>query len=140
MVFEYSRRVLPIPEKIPFRLTRDLVDPILIDGINGEFRRIAIHTLQQLRDNGQVICGVASTLLHDPVSTFAAKPMGNNMDDNQPRHFVAETAISRLKEKLAGRGLSLQVMTAEQQVNKLLQQATDVENLCRVYVGWMPFI
>ena len=140
MVFEYSRRVLPIPEKIPFRLTRDLVDPIIIDGINGEFRRIATHTLQQLRDNGQVICGVASTLLHDPVSTFAAKPIGNNMDGNQPRHFVAETAISRLKEKLAGRGLSLQVLTAEQQVDKLLQEATDVENLCRVYVGWMPFI
>uniref|UniRef100_A0AC34R4Y1 Non-specific serine/threonine protein kinase n=1 Tax=Panagrolaimus sp. JU765 TaxID=591449 RepID=A0AC34R4Y1_9BILA len=138
MVFEYSRRVLPIPEKVPFRMTRDLVDPLLIDGINGELRRIAIHTLQQLRDNCEVIVGVASTLIHDPVSTFAAKCQKAGSDNN--RHFAAETAISRLKEKLAGRGLSMHVMTAEQQVDKLFQEATDVDNLSRVFIGWMPFI
>lgn len=138
MVFEYSRRVLPIPEKVPFRMTRDLIDPLLIDGINGELKRIAIHTLQQLRNNCEVIVGVASTLIHDPVSTFAAKCQKTDSDKN--RHFVAETAISRLKEKLAGRGLSMHVMTAEQQVNKLFQEATDVDNLSRVFVGWMPFI
>ena len=30
-------------------------------------------------------------------------------------------------------------LTIEQQVGKLIEQATLVENLCQLYVGWRPF-
>lgn len=63
MIFEYSKRVLPIPEKVPFRLTRDLVDPILIDGVNGKFKKISVHTLRHLRDNSQVIMSFISHII-----------------------------------------------------------------------------
>uniref|UniRef100_A0A914PKF1 non-specific serine/threonine protein kinase n=1 Tax=Panagrolaimus davidi TaxID=227884 RepID=A0A914PKF1_9BILA len=134
-IFEFSKRSLPIPERIPFRLTRDLVDPLLIDGVYGHLKDIAVHTMKQMRENARVIVGIASSLVHDPVSTFAAVSSQTNN-----RHFVAEAAISRLKEKLAGRDSSLFVLTPEQQVCNLIQDATNPENLSKVFVGWMPFI
>jgi ataxia telangiectasia mutated family protein len=117
MIFEYSKRVLPIPERVPFRLTRDIVDPILVEGVNGRFKHVAIHALEQLQQNAQVIVGIASLLLHDPISTFAAAKI---VDTDKPRNMFAETAISRLSSKLEGRDLSYVGQTPEQQVLFLL--------------------
>lgn len=108
MIFEYSKRALPIPEKVPFRLTRDMVDPILVEGVNARFKHVAIHAMEKLRENSQVIIGIASMLLHDPISSFGLNADGRNM--------LTETAISRLRSKLEGRDLSVSFQTVEQQV------------------------
>jgi ataxia telangiectasia mutated family protein len=134
MIFEYSHRILRIPETVPFRLTRDMLDPLLVDGINGSFKRIAVHSLEHLRENAQVLIGISSLLLHDPVSTFKEQ----SQSKGQP--LFAEMAILRLREKLAGRDLTYSEMTAEQQVTQLIKTARDPENLSRMFVGWMPFI
>lgn len=54
MIFEFSQRVLKFAETVPFRLTRELVDPILVDGVNGHLKIIAVRTLKKMRDNAQV--------------------------------------------------------------------------------------
>ncbi|KAE9421687.1 hypothetical protein Angca_003142, partial [Angiostrongylus cantonensis] len=54
MILEYSKRTLPIPERVPFRLTRDLLDPILIEGIGGRLLEEAVCAMQLLRENKQV--------------------------------------------------------------------------------------
>lgn len=54
MIFEYSQRVLNIVEKVPFRLTREMVDPLLIDGIDGLLKTIAVNTMEVMRENSQV--------------------------------------------------------------------------------------
>uniref|UniRef100_A0A7E4VXJ7 non-specific serine/threonine protein kinase n=1 Tax=Panagrellus redivivus TaxID=6233 RepID=A0A7E4VXJ7_PANRE len=137
MIFEYSKRTLPIPENIPFRLTRDVVDPILTDGINGRLRSVAIHTLKVFRENANVIVGIASTLIHDPVSTFAVVAP-HSQGQQKPRHLVAESAISRLREKLAGRDFDMREMPAERQVDRLLCDALNVEYLSQIFIGWAP--
>jgi hypothetical protein len=58
-----------------------------------------------------VLIGVASVLLHDPISTFL-----DNASFQDNRHFFAETAILRLREKLAGRDLTLVETSSDQQV------------------------
>lgn len=55
MIFEFSQRVLNFVERVPFRLTREMVDPILIDGIDGKLKTIAINTMEILRENSQVL-------------------------------------------------------------------------------------
>lgn len=50
-------------------------------------------------------------LLDDPVSSFA-----DYSHTEGDRHLIAETSISRLKEKLAGRDLAIKELDAEQQV------------------------
>lgn len=54
MVFEFGKRNLLIPERVPFRLTREMIDPILIEGVNGKFKNVAVDTLDRLRKNSQV--------------------------------------------------------------------------------------
>ncbi len=48
-------KLLPIPELVPFRLTRDLVDGMGIHGVEGTFRRCCEETLRVLRANQDVI-------------------------------------------------------------------------------------
>ncbi|KAK2747845.1 phosphatidylinositol kinase- protein kinase tor1 [Onygenales sp. PD_40] len=48
--------------------------------------------------------------------------------------------LSRVKEKLTGRDFkSTEELNVSDQVDKLLVQATSVENLCQHYIGWCSF-
>ncbi|VDM58818.1 unnamed protein product [Angiostrongylus costaricensis] len=99
MIFEYSKRTLPIPERVPFRLTRDLLDPILIEGIGGRLLEEAVYAMKLLRENNsKVILGLASVLLRETISNFEEVESNNG---DRPS-FVSETAIARLRDKLNG--------------------------------------
>lgn len=55
MILEYSKRTLPVPEQVPFRISRDLLDPILIEGIeNGQLADDCTNTIEKLKQNGKV--------------------------------------------------------------------------------------
>lgn len=55
MILEYSKRTLPVPEQVPFRITRDVLDPILIEGIeNGQLAEECTQIMEKLKENGKV--------------------------------------------------------------------------------------
>jgi ataxia telangiectasia mutated family protein len=60
-------RKLRIPEKVPFRLTNDIVDGLGITGVEGTFRQCAEHTLRVLRDSSDLIMTVLEVFKHDPL-------------------------------------------------------------------------
>ncbi|VDM66390.1 unnamed protein product [Strongylus vulgaris] len=97
MILEYSKRTLPIPERVPFRLTRDLLDPILIEGTGGRLAEESENAMQLLRDNAHVILGLASVLLRETISNFEEV----NPNHDRPS-FVSKTALARLRDKLNG--------------------------------------
>ncbi len=52
--------------------------------------------------------------------------------------------ILRIQSKLTGRdfnksGVGGDELTVDEQVDRLIRQAMDVENLCQLFVGWCPF-
>lgn len=48
--------------------------------------------------------------------------------------------LGRVKEKLTGNDFKAEEeLTVQEQVDKLLVQATSLENLCQHYVGWCSF-
>ena len=58
----------------------------------------------------------------------------------------AVTVMKRMGDKLGGRdgaahdaGQTDTVDDVEEQVERLIQQATSHENLCQAYIGWCPF-
>jgi ataxia telangiectasia mutated family protein len=51
-------RLLPLPELIPFRLTRDIVDGMGVAGTAGVFSRCCEETLLVLRENRQALLAV----------------------------------------------------------------------------------
>lgn len=73
IAFEQGK-LLPTPELMPFRLTRDMVDGFGVSGVDGAFRRCSEVTLQVLRRNKDVLLTVFEVLLHDPMFNWALSP------------------------------------------------------------------
>lgn len=60
-------RDLPVPERVPFRLTADMVDGMGTSGTRGVFQRCAEETLRVLRDGSETIVTVLEVFKHDPL-------------------------------------------------------------------------
>lgn len=64
-------------------------------------------------------------------------------DNNQPEALnkKALAIITRVRDKLTGRDFSHEeTLSVRQQVDLLIQQATNNENLCQCYIGWYVMI
>lgn len=73
IAFEQGR-LLPTPEQMPFRLTRDIVDGFGIAGVEGVFRRCSEVALSVMRSNKDVLLTVVEVLLHDPMFNWDLAP------------------------------------------------------------------
>lgn len=69
IAFEHGMK-LRIPERVPFRLTNDIVDGLGITGVDGTFRQCAQHTLRVLRESSELILTVLEVFKHDPLYTW----------------------------------------------------------------------
>ncbi|EWC44191.1 phosphatidylinositol 3-kinase tor2 [Drechslerella stenobrocha 248] len=60
--------------------------------------------------------------------------------EDQTQNSRALAVLSRVKDKLTGHDFRpSEELAVPDQVDKLLQQATSLENLCQLYVGWCAF-
>jgi FKBP12-rapamycin complex-associated protein len=55
------------PEKIPFRLTRMLINAMEVSGIEGNFRITCEHVMRVLRDNKDSVMAVLEAFVYDPL-------------------------------------------------------------------------
>ena len=71
----------------------------------------------------------------------ASAEMANGGDENREiQNARALQVLARVKEKLTGRDFRPdRELDVEEQVAKLIGQATSVENLCQHYIGWCSF-
>lgn len=69
IVFEEGKK-LRIPEKVPFRLTNDIVDGLGVTGVEGTFRQCSEHTLRVLRESSELILTVLEVFKHDPLHNW----------------------------------------------------------------------
>ncbi|KAK1055360.1 Serine/threonine-protein kinase tel1 [Friedmanniomyces endolithicus] len=146
-------KVLPLPEKVPFRLSRDIVDAMGITKTEGVFRRCCEFTMDALREDKDSIMTLLNVLRYDPlynwtVSPLRAKRMQDAAQGMNGNGANAEEANSRKKEQEAGeadRALSIvekklsKTLSTAATVNELIQQATDEGNLATLFAGWSAF-
>lgn len=66
IAFEQGK-MLPTPELIPFRLTRDLISALGCSGVEGVYRKSCEKTMEVLRQNKSTILTIVEVLLHDPL-------------------------------------------------------------------------
>lgn len=154
-------KALPTPETVPFRLTRDIESAMGVSGVEGMFRRSCEKTMEVLRFNAETIITILEVLLYDPLyfwtitpqqaytkqysnetrssSTSNSNTLQSDSEEDVSVNVSAERALLRLKQKLLGteEGRSSSV---DGQVEKLIQQARDPANLCRLYYGWQPYL
>lgn len=144
-------RVLPIPELVPFRLTRDIVDGMGATGIEGVFRRCCEFTLDAVREDKDSIMTLLNVLRYDPLHNWTISPLrAKRMQEAQSEmsrtgNGGAEQQSSRRKEQEAGeadRALSVvekklsKTLSTAAAVNELIQQATDETHLATLFQGW----
>lgn len=140
-------RFLTIPETVPFRLTRDMVDGLGVTGVAGVFSRGCEQVLRVLRTHAQYICGILDVLRYDPLYSWTLSPIRRRQlqhlrVENEPLEKVARQdtgseaslAVEVAKKKLRAGGLS-----DEAAVRVLVREATDPENLALIFAGWAPY-
>ncbi|KAL4891289.1 hypothetical protein BDV59DRAFT_182996 [Aspergillus ambiguus] len=151
VAFEQGR-VLPVPEVVPFRLTRDLVDGMGITKTEGVFRRCCEFTLEALRQESYSIMTILDVLRYDPLYSWTVSPLRmKKMQDtseagdgppvlpgavdkrqtNEPSE--ADRALTVVAKKLS------KTLSVTATVNELIQQATDEKNLAVLYCGWAAY-
>ena len=149
-------RILPVPELVPFRLTRDIVDGMGITKTEGVFRRCCEFTLEALRDEQYSIMTILDVLRYDPLYSWTVSPLRiaklqksrnneeSNIDEaeqndaelkgrkaarnaNEPSE--AERALEVVRKKLS------KTLSVAATVNDLINQAMDEQNLAVLYSG-----
>lgn len=138
-------KLLPIPELVPFRLTRDIIDGFGIQGIEGTFRRCSEEMMNLLRKNSSLIFTVLEVFIHDPLYKWALDPEKMlKVQKNEENQFQlkqkkgnrnAEMILIRLNEKLQGYEDG-EILSVKGQVNKLINQAKDPKSLSSMFSGW----
>eukprot|EP00727_Mastigamoeba_balamuthi_P014068 m51a1_g9284 putative phosphatidylinositol kinase tor2 (2481) ;mRNA; r:2709-12776 len=216
--FETAMHRASFPERIPFRLTRMLVNAMEVSGVEGTFRATCERVMKVLRDNKDSLLAVLEAFVHDPLINWRLLPqqqqqqqasqnqqqqqqqqigmqrgpsirawannddillhigetpggsmfrsIGDVADDvagrtlatsagsspAMPQLSAAEAAASdtlneralsvmkRVTQKLNGRDFNAElILDVHAQVDRLIRQATDLENLAGCYRGWCPF-
>lgn len=132
---------MPIPEKVPFRFTQNVIDGLGITGPEGTFRRCSEQTIRVLRANSELIITILEVFKHDPLYVWEPaherhiREQGGHgarrIELNQSSAVLekADRVLGSVRQKL-GDSLS-----PEYTVNMLVQQATDVESLATIFHG-----
>ncbi|XP_066905344.1 serine-protein kinase ATM [Halyomorpha halys] len=139
-------RILPTPETVPFRLTRDIEDGMGITGVEGAFRKCCEETLRVLRKKSEPILTTLEALLYDPLYNWSVKkPKSEQSQQSIPdismdeTNKLAERFLQRLQLKLEGREDS-GISSIEAQVRNLIIEAKDPNNLSRLFRGWQAYL
>uniref|UniRef100_A0A913HXF1 Serine/threonine-protein kinase ATR n=1 Tax=Strongyloides stercoralis TaxID=6248 RepID=A0A913HXF1_STRER len=151
---------LRIPEIVPFRLTRNIIDGFGPCGVEGHFRTSCELSLSTMRDNKEMLLTLLHSFIHDPLlewsgverraqqsrneQNFGGLPMKT---DHAP--IDAKNAIINIDRRLSGFIVTPVFfkykhnnypMSVNGQVNKLINIAKDNGNLAKMYVGWAPYL
>lgn len=205
------------PEKVPFRLTRQLVNALGVGGVDGlyfEACKVALHNLRAFQGSVMIML---QAFVHDPVTAWrlvsrrrprkedkisqkplpghtvttaavseqdgkhdnggATGPLGPQSGDSQSgmggsqsrsANITASTtessgrteddsavltdeeteqlirrkaikAMQKVQAKLGGKDFGPVRLTIDQQIQRLIEQATSNDNLAQMYLGFCPF-
>ena len=153
VAFEMGR-VLPVPELVPFRLTRDIVDGMGITKTEGVFRRCCEFTLEALRKEVYSIMTILDVLRYDPLYSWSISPVRlAKLQEGQsaaPEQDAGVTERTRAGRDVVGgvnepgeadRALTVvnkklsKTLSVAATVNDLINQAKDEANLAVLYSG-----
>lgn len=143
--------MLKTPERVPFRLTRDIIDGMGVTGVDGVFRRCCEETLSVMRTNKEALLTIVEVFIHDPLYKWALSPLKalqrqkdsnddletslESLQEESEGNKDAARALMRVKQKLDGYEEG-EMRSVHGQVQQLIQDAIDPERLCQMFPGW----
>lgn len=133
------------PERVPFRLTHNMIDAMGVYGYEGPFRKSSELTLKLLRQHEETLMTILEAFVYDPTLDLLAKKNEKKKREREREgaNVVPDTAqgvLDNIRRKvrglLAGESVPLGV---EGQVDELIKQAVSPKNLAAMYIGWCAF-
>ncbi|KAH9077054.1 hypothetical protein EDB83DRAFT_2504335 [Lactarius deliciosus] len=141
-------KTLEVPERVPFRLTQNILDGL------GVFRIACEITMGLLRENKDTLMTVLDPFIHDPLVEWEDERRKIERQQTHRRNahnkppielrVLAKGALSLIEKKLRGiyrtskDRVEKEVSTGNL-VQMLIQEATDNANLGKMYPGWAPW-
>ncbi|UQC83200.1 phosphatidylinositol 3 [Colletotrichum lupini] len=127
------------PEKVPFRLTHNMVAAMGIYGYEGPFRHCSELTLWILRQQEETLMTILEAFIYDPTLDLQKEKKTSRRQDGAPR-MQPQLVVDSIKRKVKGlMGQDTIPLGVEGQVEELIKQAADPRNLAAMYIGWCPF-
>ncbi|KZT29389.1 hypothetical protein NEOLEDRAFT_1056118 [Neolentinus lepideus HHB14362 ss-1] len=147
-------KTLDVPERVPFRLTQNIVDGFGVTGVEGVFRIACEITMQLLRDNKDTLMSVLDAFIHDPLQDFEnekrklpllmlwlQEKKNATVKEAVDMRAAAKILFTPLEKKLKGiyttsRERPEKETSTSSLMQMVIQEATDPTNLARMYQGW----
>ena len=128
------------PERVPFRLTHNMVAAMGVYGYEGPFRKSSELTLSILRQQEETLMTILEAFIYDPTLDLQKEKKSSRRGDSAVRlqpQSVVDSIRRKVRGLLANESIPLSV---EGQVDELIKQAVDPRNLTAMYIGWCPFL
>ncbi|KAI4487089.1 hypothetical protein M0802_012043 [Mischocyttarus mexicanus] len=132
-------------ERVPFRLTPNMIDAMGPLGIEGPFRLACQTTMSVLREQSSTLLSVLTPFVYDPLVSWNKNQTGAAGEKPNEKAVQSIRNINqRLKGLVRSQGKKLENialnLSVSGQVNQLILDATNVDNLCQMYFGWGAFM
>ena len=153
---------MAVPEVVPFRLTHNIIDAMGSTRFEGHFRKSCEVTLRVMRSNRDALMSVLYPFVCDPEVGADAPLILRNFKENAPKRNLTtkeaestelthtEHSLLRIDNRLRGLvkdgkteeagAKSLLPVSVSGQVNVLIEEATDVSRLSRMFIGWASYL
>jgi len=127
------------PEKVPFRLTQNMVDAMGLYGHEGAFRNVCEFTLQVLRSNRETLMSVLETFIYDPLVEWT-KDTNKRTPSGEIQNELAIKTVKDIDDRLQGKiGIGLPI-SVQGQVHQQIEEAVSLDNLADMYIGWASWL
>ncbi|KAL9884965.1 ATR serine/threonine kinase meiotic 41 isoform 1-T4 [Glossina fuscipes fuscipes] len=130
------------PEVVPFRLTHNMVFAMGPLGVEGLFRKCCEITLRVLKDEAKTLKSILRPFVYDLGNLNRTKAKSSpDLEITDPKAMLD---VRRIEERLQGYVKKTEAngipLSTEGQVNFLINEATDIDNLAAMYVGWGAYL
>ncbi|KAL7294393.1 hypothetical protein TKK_0012398 [Trichogramma kaykai] len=133
------------PERVPFRLTQNMVEAMGPLKYEGPFRQSCRTTMKVLREQTNTLISVLKPFVYDPLVSWNRNQLNDTGEKtNEKAVENIKNIEDRLKGMVGSRTKKLEALTlylsVEGQVNHLILDAINVDNLCQMYIGWGAYL
>ncbi|XP_057666885.1 serine/threonine-protein kinase ATR-like [Diorhabda carinulata] len=133
------------PERVPFRLTHNMVAAMGPLGVDGIFRKSCACTLRVLRDNSNTLMSIVAPFVYDPLVSWPRHSSLPNIHNSERTNEEAVDHIKNIELRLKGsvktRNRTVTMpLSVEGQTNYLIKEAVSIDNLCQMYLGWGAYL
>ncbi|KAM0333504.1 hypothetical protein ACHAQA_002167 [Verticillium albo-atrum] len=130
------------PERVPFRLTHNMVTAMGMHGYEGPFRACSELSLGILRQQEETLMTILEAFIYDPTLDLQKTKKSSRAvvapgEVRMEPPYVVDSIKRKVRGLLPNESIPLGV---EGYVEELISEAVDPRNLSAMYIGWCPFL